>query len=611
VAQADEERALRRLQKVEADMVDAEGDGGADQVKVDELKLDLRLLEATKEEAATRRRHLLEQHQSPNGHTAKLLKDDWQAALGALTKARLAAAPPPPVRAAASFELVARARKSSDQTAENFGKEGPTCLPVAYYDPTPDGRLHRALVPSPTAYDEHGDKLPEMASWIVLNLNMRAAAEEAVGKKRSRDDDTLGGRINKHYSHPDEEMWLQPTVESMNLPVALITVRSKPDCVGVVRVASTPEGGGDGPSDKFVPVRVREYKRSSMTCSDALPQAFALGTSVALGLLQGGVPPAQVIVSVEVTNGRSMQFGVVYIACDGLPLCWTLTEELDLSVPRDVIKAHLHLCKVRQHVGTMAKMLHEIGYQQEAAEPERAITHIPNSIWGKVNCLTHRVYPTMSMESSLHHVLSVLTTLYKRGVRDCICFPMGFGLATKSSKADESWYAFFPNLTITSHDNPVAFTENVPDGPTGARFAEAFEMAVREVHDAGVVHGDLYSSNLLSSCMPEDGHLQVKIIDWDTCFHIKDGIPSAWQAVWRDKCKMKGRYSRTKDPRELDLFMVRVVAWATSCDEGTPARQLWTRLAAARTVASSNSCFHDMQELYLDMCLDDELGAEV
>jgi len=53
--------------------------------------------------------------------------------------------------------------------------------------------------------------------------------------------------------------------------------------------------------------------------------------------------------------------------------------------------------------------------------------------------------------------------------------------------------------------------------------------------------------------------------------------------------------------------MVRVVEWATSCDQSTPARQLWGRVASAVSVGASNACFRDIQELYLQQCIDDEL----
>ena len=608
----DLKNVARDAQRAECRLADAQqalADAVRDSTAVAGIKKEIAVAQALLDVAAAERRYLREQ-QSPSAGS-RILLDSYQqallAAMGVLTSAHLAIGQPLADRlgSQASLKLVFDACSASDQTADKGRKRGPTCLPSAYYDPTFDGRLHKALLPSPADVDAHGKKLPEMSKWVLYKLNMTAVQEEEVDKKRSRDDTSFGGRISKHYKHFHEQVELQPAVGDMNLPSAFVTVRSKPDCVGGTLLPSTTSCDVVGRQPKiFVPLRVREYKRSTRTCSDALPQAFALATSIAIGLLQCGVPSKQVIVPVDVTNGRSMQFGAVYIACGSMPLCWTLSKELDLSMCSDVITAHLHLCKVQQHIGTMIDVLRQRTHLASYDAPN--LTSIPRGIWGKPGCLSDEVYPELPLESSLHHVLSVLAVLDSAGVHDCVCYPMGFGEVVTPGSSDSSWCAFFADLTTISDDNPTTFTKNVPDGPTGVLFAAAFRAVVARIHGAGVVHGDMYASNLLWR-QAGDGSIQVKIIDWDTCFLIEDGIPDRWGKVWDTKCKVRGRYCRTKDVRELDLFMVREVEWATSCDQSTPARQLWGDLASAVSAGASNACFRDIQELYLAQCIDDEL----
>jgi len=605
----DEGRAETRMEKAEAAMSDFTVNGGRDGPELDLLRKQVGRAAAQFDEAAARRVYL-EEHLSSTADNATLqaLHAGWKATIDVLKEARLALAPSSarPQEDDHTFKLNVAVHSSSDQTAEKFGKQGPTCLPTAYFDPTLDGRLHQALVPTPDDYEAHGEDLPELSSWVLYKLSMQDAAEDEVGKKRSREDKSFGGRVTAHYRHHHEKVWLQPSLQDMNLPCVYATDLSRPDCVGGVMVPSScdEDGSGDG-SSAFVPLRVRVYKRSSRACSDGLPEAFALGTSVAVGLLQGGVPPARVVVPVDVTNGRSMQFGVVYIACDSMPLCWTLSEELDLSVRGNAIKAHLHLRKVQQHVGKMVQLVRERRVQVSRAAPD--LTVIPRTIWAKPGCLTHGVYPALHMEASLHHVLSVLTTLSRAGVRDCVCYPLGFGSASKSRSSEKLWYAFFPNLTITSADNDKAFNMKAPDGHLGSVFAAALGAAVAQIHAAGVVHGDLYISNTVWR-KPADGPMQVKIIDWDTCFHVRDDIPAQWVTMWANKCKVRGRYSRNKDARELDLFMVRLVAWATRKEEGSCAQQLWSSVASADSVGACNDYFRELQEHYLKECLDEEHG---
>lgn len=109
--------------------------------------------------------------------------------------------------------------------------------------------------------------------------------------------------------HEDEEVKLQEQLSKVNLPKVVSTDSSKPDCLGGVTVHSV-----------YVPLRVREFKASTVACSNALPQAFALDTNVAVGLLHRGLPPAKVIVPVDASNGRSIQFAAVYIAGGSVPL---------------------------------------------------------------------------------------------------------------------------------------------------------------------------------------------------------------------------------------------------------------------------------------------------
>lgn len=57
-----------------------------------------------------------------------------------------------------------------------------------------------------------------------------------------------------------------------------------------------------------MPLRVREYQGSVFSCLEALPQALAAGSCVAVGLLLRGLRAEDVIVPVDVATGKNVQF---------------------------------------------------------------------------------------------------------------------------------------------------------------------------------------------------------------------------------------------------------------------------------------------------------------
>lgn len=105
-----------------------------------------------------------------------------------------------------------------------------------------------------------------------------------------------------------------------------------------------------------------------------------------------------------------------------------------------------------------------------------------------------------------------------------------------------------------------------------------------------------------------DGVVHVKIIDMNTCFLLEDGVPDEWRLQWETRPKWRGRFQVDKDTRELDLVMVRVMRWASSASSEQQPRKLWRSVACASSNAQSNVAFRKLQDMYMESCLDIELG---
>lgn len=535
-----------------------------------ELIHGLEMAKASLEEARCRRRLAVAHEEMPGAPVIKNLEEAWASRLAILNQVlKAVVAGPLPTSDVSRPRLVFDSSSASDQTADKKGK-GPTALPSSFFDPTPDNRLYDALVPTPEELGQHKRSWP-FSSSVVFKLDM----------------------------HHDEEVKLQEQLSKVNLPTVVSTDSSKPDCLGGVTVHGV-----------YVPLRVREYKASTVACSNALPQALALGTSVAVGLLHRGLPPAKIIVPVDVTNGRSIQFAAVYIAGGSVPLSWTLSPELDLWEPEHANMADGYLRKTQHLMGEMMQLVRSFPTTRIAGDTVISSINVPPSIHIKNGCLSHLVYPD-DFDSSLAHVVSVLRVLSKAGLRKTLCYPMGFGLVRPGSfttAKSDTWCAFFPNLAATGPENPgPPFQAFVPDGQLAGPFVDACEAAVRELHDSGVVHGDLYTSNIMHR-VETDGVVHVKIIDMDTCFLLEDGVPDEWRLQWETRPKWQGRFQVDKDARELDLFMVRVMRWASSASSDQQPRKLWCSVACASSIAQSNVAFRKLQDMYIESCMDIELG---
>jgi hypothetical protein len=121
------------------------------------------------------------------------------------------------------------------------------------------------------------------------------------------------------------------------------------------------------------------------------------------------------------------------------------------------------------------------------------------------------------------------------------------------------------------------------------KYLDTLEQAVAAIHLAGVVHGDLYVSNVM--WREKDGAVQIKIIDWDTAFLKDTGVPMTWEEMWLNKPKWLAYKLANNDPLQLDLFMVRALRFAFEKDE------LWTSLHTD-DVSELNSRFKVVQKEY-------------
>jgi hypothetical protein len=112
-----------------------------------------------------------------------------------------------------------------------------------------------------------------------------------------------------------------------------------------------------------------------------------------------------------------------------------------------------------------------------------------------------------SPELGLQHMFEVLARFHNTSAQACVALPITVMTRVESSHGG---FIVFPHLSWEGYrlGMPTAQSQRVA-------LVKAIRAAVSLIHAAGVVHVDLYFSNIMWKIDPQDNIL-VKVIDWDT-----------------------------------------------------------------------------------------------
>lgn len=139
----------------------------------------------------------------------------------------------------------------------------------------------------------------------------------------------------------------------------------------------------------------------------------------------------------------------------------------------------------------------------------------------------------------------------------------------------------YPNMVLEG------FAVGVPhhDTETFEAYLRAVEKAVDVVHAAGVVHLDLYVSNIMHRV--QNGTIEIKIIDWDAA-HLIGEPPGS------DRVKAALRGHRNRGATVVGVQHDREYVEALR-KEGTA--QIWQRLAVGNSKSDLDDAFFELLNL--------------
>jgi hypothetical protein len=137
-----------------------------------------------------------------------------------------------------------------------------------------------------------------------------------------------------------------------------------------------------------------------------------------------------------------------------------------------------------------------------------------------------------SPELGLQHMFEVLARFHNTSAQACVALPIT--VMTRVESAHRG-FIVFPHLSREGYrlGMPAALLQRVA-------LVEAIRVAVRLIHAAGVVHVDLYFSNIMWK-IDAEGNMLVKVIDWDTVHAVGEPlIDSIRQRMSADRLALLG-----------------------------------------------------------------------
>jgi hypothetical protein len=300
---------------------------------------------------------------------------------------------------------------------------------------------------------------------------------------------------------------------NLNCPVGFVFDQTVPDAV---LMSSGDPGLGLG---LRLPLGLVEVSGSSNAPDEALRQGFAEASNVVVSLLSKGVKYDDIMVPVIASNGKLMQFGAVIVLKPSFPAAFAISHVLDLTCNKDRLEAARLLCCVIRY-------LRQWAYDENVKESLLSLPdQSPAGIEIKAMSLDLGVYHlkkledffacTGNIQTSLFHHFSVMARLHAViACRDLVVFPI-----CVREYDDDPWYSciVFPRL---GEEYRIGLPET--RGDRVELFAK-LRSAVQAFHEAGVVHLDLFLSNILWRKGPEGG-IHIKVIDWDPAHFLGEDL---------------------------------------------------------------------------------------
>lgn len=498
---------------------------------------------------------------------------------------------------------------ASDSSQGKRKPSGP-CAPVMLsHDPTSPPRVFPALQPDETSImaavaNQEGPR-PLLESLVVTSVTGRGVLEQGASEVFAdmRTVSSEMAKLDQTYKPDNVEVGSRLKLRLLHLPAVYCSDSCEIDRAYYIEVENVRRV-----------LAVQEFKVPGVAPGLAFRQAATYACAAAAGLCQGGIPYDQVVVPLVVSTGALELHGAAYMADRLLPVAAVTSGTLDLTLKHGATVAHLYRLKAAEQVKRLVELVRGavaspsfINLKNQLYPENGGVSAVPrfcpafseSTIWAKWGIVSASA--PGGLDAHVLHMYRAYQALYSSCASRYVCFPFCYAAGIKSATAGPSGASalLFPNLKSSG------FRCCLPDKIHLARlYTAALFSALRAIHGAGLVHGDVYISNVMWRLSADERNVDIKIIDWDTVFFSCDGVPKHWAQRWKDKPKWRLYKQRLTQKvrkavavRALDEFMVDTLDYF--CSEDEERWQCWLAAAGEECdMGQLNQAFLSMQRLY-------------
>lgn len=303
-------------------------------------------------------------------------------------------------------------------------------------------------------------------------------------------------RAFNQFFEKDEDIMRKWSLKELHAPSGLASPCSKPSFVQTGFVGSTTVG-----------LAVFEYKATVYSPQEQLIPAFASGANILLSHLRAGLPIEECAVPLVLTNGNLYQFAWATLIEPSFPVLHVTTGVLDASLEENKTQIAKNLARVKIFCTAMQQKLQPLEFSQDVSEPLLKLNQDKYHTKELHNVFYRWDEDHNKSLGYMWKVFDKLSNVEEAVLPLCIttiCYPKGYS----------AQLMIFPKLK--------EFRMGVPsDLALFQKFMKQMEEIMKKVHEAGVIHVDLYPSNILW-LEDESGDLTIRIVDWDTATLMGD-----------------------------------------------------------------------------------------
>lgn len=463
--------------------------------------------------------------------------------------------------------------------ATNAFAAGFGSLPSSFMlDPTSDLRVWTNLVP------ESKTLVGNVKSTMVGNVKSLPVLGEQGDLLYQGANATVPACVrkvlDKYLSFNHLQTWTS-SVRSLDLLYGIVNEGSIPDFMWVK------DGIARG---------VLEVKGGDGTVLSALRQAAVTGTSIAENLLRRGMHSSDIVIPVAGTNGRAMQFGAIIVLSQSFATFLPTSPLLDLANDASNALACLYLDKASKFVDSQPSLPSSLGKKKTLLALDCSAYHIKKLsrevLMRGLGLFAVSESPTTGeVGLGLAHMGRALNRLFQHGAaRAVTAFPLSVrapdvdpirGDGVPADNATCEYWIIYEDLGKQGFR--IGTPNRIEEEMLYHSYVSALRQAITAVHDAGVIHCDLYVSNVMWR-RGLGNTVEIRLIDWD-CAHCLDEL--GFNEHIEKALRANDRDGSANFGVEHDLFYISVLEMEVDRrDEG-----LWTELAREDKAAVDRAFF--------------------